>query len=452
MQPIQVPGLQFPPNVYADIRIEQTTSATLTLRDGRVENVSDVSKLGAFLRVKRDGRWYYAATTNLDEVSDLFQQLAEGGLPAAEQAAPGLETYPVHQAIVLRDFDDPRRCDRVPLAEKLRMARARVDIVDRPSISTWASQYTDTYTILRFISSTGADVTQDRQRVGVGMSFTVAENGETFTETWSHSALHFDGLNEDPASLIALVERCEFFVRNAQAVEAGEYPVILSPVVTGVFAHESFGHKSEADFMLGDPAMAAEWELGKQVGSDLVSIVDHGGLDGPGYVPYDDEGQPSQETWLIRDGKLAGRLHSAETAGAFDESLTGNARAMSFEYEPIVRMTTTFVKGGNSTTEELFAGVEDGFFIETFKHGSGMSTFTIAPRLAWKIRDGKIAEPVRISVITGSVFETLGLIDGVSKDVEIDNTIFGGCGKFEQWPLPVAFGGPHIRISKMNVA
>jgi TldD protein len=81
-----------------------------------------------------------------------------------------------------------------------------------------------------------------------------------------------------------------------------------------------------------------------------------------------------------------------------------------------------------------------------------MSTFTIAPGLCWRIRDGRIAEPVRVAVMTGTVFETLGEIDGLSDEVETPFMVGGGCGKMEQWPLSVSFGGPFVRVQRMNLA
>ena len=64
---------------------------------------------------------------------------------------------------------------------------------------------------------------------------------------------------------------------------------------------------------------------------------------------------------------------------------------------------------------------------------------------------GGMSSENEISVITGNVFETLGLIDGVTKDVEINNSVTGGCGKMEQFPLHVAHGGPYVRVKEMNV-
>ena len=306
------------------------------------------------------------------------------------------------------------------------------------------------------VSSSGADVSHDYQEAGYMYFFTVVNGEETLNERYMAGDTSVEALaaaaDEHSAAIEAHLARCARLVAEAEPVEAGVYPVILSPKVAGVFAHESFGHKSEADFMLGDPSMLEAWKIGTKVGSPLLSIVDSGVPYGSGYAPWDDEGQPSKETWLIRDGVLTGRLHAAYTAEALSEELTGNARAMSFRFEPIVRMSTTWIAPGDQTKEDLFAGVKDGFFIETFKHGSGMSTFTIAPSLAWRIRDGRVAEPARVAVITGTVFETLGEIDGLSDAVEISFLVGGGCGKMEQWPLPVAFGGPYVRVAKMQVA
>ncbi|HCE34501.1 MAG TPA: TldD/PmbA family protein, partial [Clostridiales bacterium] len=106
---------------------------------------------------------------------------------------------------------------------------------------------------------------------------------------------------------------------------------------------------------------------------------------------------------------------------------------------------------GTSTVEELFAGVKKGIYIKDISHGSGMSTFTIAPTKAYMIRDGKIAEPVKVSVISGNVMHTLGQIDGLNDKTEYLSFAVGGCGKMEQFPLPVGFGGPYMRVNGIQV-
>ncbi len=445
---MQIPAIEWPEGVYADVRFEEATTTSIRIRDGVRDNVTARAEVGAFLRVMRNGMWATAATTDLTDLGAQLRTLAQA-IPEGQGIDPRGALTPHRETVT--PFAD-RRADQVPLGDKLARLEAVLTAMDRPSIQTWSGTWVDSYRWRAFCSSEGAEVITDGQLVGMAVRYSVGEGENRFSDSWTVGADTIEELGGSAEELSAALDVAERFAAEAQPVEAGPATVILSPYTAGVFAHESFGHKSEADFMIGDPSMLEAWKLGSKVGSEVLSIVDDGGIRGSGFTPWDDEGQPASQTWLVKDGVLTGRLHSATTATALGEGVTGNARAMSFRYEPIVRMTSTYIAAGESTKEELFAGVEDGYFIESFRHGSGMSTFTIAPALAWRIRDGRIAEPVRISVISGTVFETLGLIDGVSNEVELMPTVTGGCGKLEQYPLPVAFGGPYVRISRMMVA
>ncbi|MEC9388529.1 MAG: TldD/PmbA family protein [Myxococcota bacterium] len=454
LHPLEAHAIRFPDGVYSDVRLERTADHQITLRDGHLDQVVTKVETGALVRVLKGGRWYIASTTDLDAIDDVLAELAASdALPPTDRPS-GIAALEVIDEAVWA-FDDAR-IDAVPVADKLALLQHHARGLERPSVRTWVARWIDQHRDRRFVSSRGANVRHDYQECGFILSVTMADGESTVSERFSRADHRFDALAMQRAahgeSLVELLDKCERFARDAVSVEPGEHTVILAPEVAGVFAHESFGHKSEADFMLGDPAMLDEWKIGAPVASKMVSIVDSGRGFGSGYMPFDDEGQRSTETHLIRDGVLAGRLHSSMTAAALGEAPTANSRAISFRYEPIVRMTTTTIGAGDQSRQELFDGVDDGYFIETVKHGSGMSTFTIAPGLCWRIRGGRLAEPVRVAVMTGSVFETLGEIDGLSNAVETPFLVGGGCGKMEQWPLSVSFGGPHVRIRRMSLA
>ena len=69
--------------------------------------------------------------------------------------------------------------------------------------------------------------------------------------------------------------------------------------------------------------------LGKRFGKDILNIYDTGLGDGNrGISAYDDEGVPTEKTYLIKEGVLVGRLHSRESAAKMGEKLTGSARAL----------------------------------------------------------------------------------------------------------------------------
>lgn len=453
-RPLSDVDIQFPPGTYADVRLERSIEHRVMLRDGVLEDVQSTVETGALIRVHKNGSWLISSTTDLPQIPSILARLAASEAAPEGHAPSGIEHLEVHRATRLA-FEN-ERIDEVPLQDKLQLLRGFIGELERPTIKTWGARWMDQHRERRFVSSAGADVHHDYQEGGMILSFSMGEGADAVTERFRVADHHFSALvaQQETArrALVEHLEKCERFAAEAVSVDAGPATVILAPEAAGIFAHESFGHKSEADFMLGDPAMMEEWKIGTRVASDGVSITDGGHQYGSGYMPYDDEGQPTQVTHLIKDGMLSGRLHSSMTAAALGEAPTGNARAISFRFEPIVRMTNTTFSPGTLSRDELFAGVDDGYFIETVKHGSGMSTFTIAPSLCWRIRDGELGEPVRIAVMTGTVFETMGEIDGLSDEVEVPFLVGGGCGKMEQWPLSVGFGGPHVRVRRMNLA
>ena len=443
--------IQFRSGFYSDVRVEDRSRTVISYKAGALEEMRNRKEKQAFLRVYDGKLWYYASTTDTDHL----QKTLDGLYAAAEENPDILEDPVVRRFEKNKDevmtFTGCSVRD-IPLSEKQALLLGYLPILTEEScVVLPTGTYLDRNSVFHFVSSLGADITYDYQTCGLSFGFSMAEGEKQFQGSWQKGGTRFDEMAAIGDELRAAVKEQAAFMRNSVPVEAGKYPVVLSPMAAGVFAHESFGHKSESDFMLSDESMKNEWQLGKTVGSPILSIAECGSVQGTGFVPYDDEGTKARKNYLIKNGVLAGRLHSAMTAAALDEALTGNARAIDCTFEPIVRMTTTYIEGGDLSFDELIAPIEKGYFIKTINHGSGMSTFTIAPSVSYEIVNGKLGRPVQISVITGSVFETLGLIDGLTKDVELLSFVTGGCGKMEQSGLPVGFGGPYVRVSSMNV-
>ncbi|MCM1440840.1 MAG: TldD/PmbA family protein [Roseburia sp.] len=440
---------KFKEGLYSDVRIDTTFTTGIRFRNGALEESKTTTVKKAFLRVFDGEMWYYASTYKLDDLQGELNKLYANATPNASILQnPTVKRFEVNKDKIHK-FGKNSVVD-VPIAQKQKYLTDKFALLSSEHLKMAVAVYADKHSDIEFYSSKGASVSYDFQLCGMAFSLSFADGENNFSSMLSKSEDSLEKIQISDKEVSDFIEESEKFL-NAKPVTAGEYPVILSPTTTGVFAHESFGHKSEADFMIGDETMRKEWAIGKKVGSSILSIYDSGLEDGSGYRPYDDEGTKAKKTYLIKDGVLTGRLHSAATATDLDEDVTGNARAVSCDFEPIVRMTSTVVEAGKLSKDELFAGVKHGYFIKDYKHGSGMSTFTIAPNFAYEIVDGKIGDPVKIAVITGNVFETLGLIDGVSDKAEIISSAFGGCGKMEQMPLNVSFGGPYVRISKMNV-
>lgn len=443
--------IQFRDGFYADVRTEDRSRTTISYQGGVLMDLRVRTEQRAFLRVYDGKLWYYASVTDLAHLQKTLDGLYDAATPNPNILEdPMVRRFERNRDTVLTFMDCSVR--DIPTKEKQDLLLSYLPLLSEDSCVTMPQGlYLDRNSLFRFRSSLGADITYDYQTCGVSLSFSMAEGEKKFSDHWQKGATRFGEIQGLEAEIRSAVAEGTNFLRNSVPVTPGKYPVVLSPQAAGVFAHESFGHKSESDFMLSDESMREEWQLGKAVGSPILSIAEWGEVPGCGYVPYDDEGTKARKNYLIKNGVLAGRLHSAQTAAALGEGLTGNARAIDCTFEPIVRMTTTYIEGGDLDFDQLIAPIQKGYFIKTIRHGSGMSTFTIAPCLAYEIVDGKLGRPVQISVLTGSVFGTLGLIDGLTKDVELLSFVTGGCGKMEQMGLPVGFGGPYVRVSSMKV-
>lgn len=443
--------LKFRDDLYADVRVERRFTTKITYLNGDVKEMNELDVTRAFIRVFDGNMWYYSSTTNVCDLQNELDSLCAFAKPNPKISEnPVVKAFEVNKDKKIVFADD---CvDKIPLSDKAKLISDVLPMIKGDYVSVVTGIYLDRYSRFNFKSSKGADIEYDYQTSGYSFIVQFADKDNNFRHNFSDCKTFFKDLVITPEKVKDFLSESENFLLHAKPLEkAGVYPVILSPLATGIFAHESFGHKSEADFMLGDETMKKEWAIGKKVGSDILSIVDEGGVFGSGYAPYDDEGTKCSETYLIKDGVLTGRLHSVSTAVELGEKPTGNARAVNCDFEPIVRMTTTHVKGGSSTFDELVKGVKHGYFIKDVSHGSGMSTFTIAPTICYEIVDGKIGDPVKIAVITGDVFKTLSLVDGLSKEYEILCFVTGGCGKMEQYPLPVGMGGPYMRVKEMGV-
>ena len=443
--------IQFRHGFYADVRTEDRSRTTITYKSGALEEMKTRVERRAFIRVYDGKMWYYSSVTDLAHLQKTLDGLYDAATPNADiQNDPVVRRFERNRDTLLSFADSSVR--DIPSKDKQALLLSYLPLLSEDSCITMPrGTYLDRNSLFRFRSSLGADITYDYQTCGLSFSCDMTEGEKKFSGHWQKGATRFDELKGLDDEIRAAMAEQTAFMRNSVPVTPGKYPVVLSPEAAGVFAHESFGHKSESDFMLSDETMRDEWQLGKTVGSPILSIAECGSVPGCGYVPYDDEGTKARRNYLIKDGKLVGSLHTAQTAAVLDEPTTGNARAIDCTFEPIVRMTTTYIEGGDMDFDELIAPIKKGYFIKTIKHGSGMSTFTIAPSLAYEITDGKLGRPVQISVLTGSVFETLGLIDGLTRDVKLLSFVTGGCGKMEQMGLPVGFGGPYVRVSSMNV-
>jgi len=240
---------------------------------------------------------------------------------------------------------------------------------------------------------------------------------------------------------------------DAVSAPVGKQTTLVSPQMGGVVVHESFGHLSEADFVVTGQSPVAD-RVGEALGSEHVTIIDegvspYGGL----YFPYDDQGVKTGRTVLVEKGILKGYLHNRGTAQKMNAELTGNSRAINFMYDPIVRMKNTYFEKGDLSFEEALEQVGNGVYAVDMSGGQvGLDgNFMFNCSRGYLIENGQITKPLKNHALSGNILELLKHVKGATKDITIRTGYFGGCGKGGQGGLAVGFGGPNVIMDQVLV-
>ena len=235
---------------------------------------------------------------------------------------------------------------------------------------------------------------------------------------------------------------------SAGSIEPGEYDIITEPGVTGLIAHEAFGHGVEMDMFVKGRALGAEY-IGKRVGSDKVTMHE-GALCDESVTAFvfDDEGTPAGDVTEIDHGILKGGICDALSALRLGVRPTGNGKRENYAHKVYTRMTNTVFDSGDDTLEDMIASIENGYLL------AGMDSGMEDPKhwgiqciinRGYEIRDGKLTGKVVAPVImTGYVPDVLGSVSMASKDRRVDGN--GACGKgYKEW-VKVADGGPYLKM------
>ncbi len=429
---------------YMEARLEESQTSYITYRGRELESIGRATAIGGNVRTLVKGGWGFVSFNNLDDLPHKLDMAVQQARFVGKEESQLAPVAPIVDIVPMGLAINPVN---IPLAEKKQMLDDYNGIIWRtPQIQTSSIGYADTCKKVIFLSSPGSYIEQERADISLRLTAIAARDGEV-----QQAGLSV-GSRGDISSVQGLHRQIEQMANHAVELlsapqaRGGEYTVVLDPVLAGVFVHEAFGHLSESDFVYENDRMRQIMTLGKQFGSENLNIVDSATVPGlRGSYKYDDEGVAATKTYLIREGKLVGRLHSRETAAKMKEKPTGNARAINYRYPPIVRMTNTYIEPGAVSFEAMISEIKEGIYAKNWYGGmTSMEMFTFSAGEAYMIRNGKIAEAVRPVMLTGNVFTTLQNIDAIGNDLEMNQG--GGCGKGGQMPLPVANGSPHIRI------
>jgi TldD protein len=395
------------------------------------------------------------AFAHANEISEAAIERAASTLKLLDPAKGPAAASPPRTNQAMYAADDP--LSLVPFADKVALcqridaaARARDPRVVQVSVSLAAN-----WSVIDILRGDGFVAHDVRPLVRLGVQIVAEQNGRR--ESGYHGLggrYLYDNLFDEAQWSRAIGIALGQALTNLESVAApaGEMAVVLGPGWPGVLLHEAVGHGLEGDFnRKGTSAFSGR--LGERVAAPGVTVVDDGSMNQRrGSLTIDDEGTPTRRNVLIEDGILKGYIQDRLNARLMGVEPTGNGRRESFAFAPMPRMTNTFMLGGSDDPAELVERVSDGIYAKSFGGGqvditSGKFVFSCTE--AYRIRGGKIAEPVKGATLIGDGPTVLTRVKGIGNDLALDEGI-GVCGKGGQ-SVPAGVGQPTLLIEGLTV-
>ncbi len=409
-----------------------------------------VSECGFVIKV-HNGRAFYEYS--LDDISGNTAELAEkiiseltisSSLSDKEISVPVPKDEPMIKSFSRDcDFDQYENSELLSFAKKL-----RDNILARDEKIINAIVGIQPYSVSKLFVSKNRELDQFYSWVNV-IIVAYYRDGErmVMAREGSCSNLISCALSEIEVKVDKLVEKARKLV-NAKPIAPGIYDVITDPSISGLIAHEAFGHGVEMDQFVKDRALGKSF-IGKYVASPICNMHDGASatLSAASYF-FDDDGVLAHDTQIIKDGILVAGISDLVSATELGTEPTGNGRRQSYKRKAYSRMTNTFFSPGKDKLEDMIASVKHGYML--FETNNGMEDpknwqIQCTAEYGIEIIDGKLTDNyVSPVVMSGSVPELLGSISMVSDDFQVIGS--GSCGKgYKEW-VRVSDGGPALKV------
>lgn len=336
----------------------------------------------------------------------------------------------------------------VPLKEKFEYVKQlhnKLEALDKRIINAQVTYSDEAET--KIFANRNRLISQELRRVIVFLILYVSDKERTEFDWDYESGTGGFEIAQIPDERLNNLKDTALRLLSAERISPGMYDVVVDPDISGVLAHESFGHGVELDMFLKGRARAKDY-LNRQVASPIVNILDDPSLPGAyGSYFFDDEGQQAEPTYIIRNGIFERGLSDLYSASALKTARTANGRRESFQKKVYARMSNTFFARGNTDKEEMIKEIKKGIYL--CRSESGMEDpkdwgIQVIAHFGYEIRDGRFTGRIYSPVgITGYVPDMLMSISAVGSDFELKGST---CGKGWKENIPVSTGGPHLRL------
>ncbi|MGE5090816.1 MAG: TldD/PmbA family protein [Bacillota bacterium] len=421
---------------YADVRIARSLSQFVSARERKIQGIGGSESYGAGVRVIANGTWGFAAT---NIVTPDGMAAAARNAVAIARANAKFQTEPVELApqkgygVVSWKTPIEKNGFDVPIAEKVDLLMAVNDAALKAGANFVNSRIALVNEQKYFASTDGSYIDQDIHRIFPGFGVTVIDKAsgkfENRGSLSSPMGMGYEYLSGRPAgkftgpgttkygSYYDMLEDVQLAPAQAKeklaakSVLAGKYDLVLDPSHTWLTIHESAGHPTELDRVLGYEANYAgtsfltldKWKTGKfNYGSPQVTIVaDKTQPHSLGAVGYDDEGVKTKEWTLIRNGILVDYQKTRDQAHIVGQNASdGCSYAQGWADVQFQRMPNVSLRPGEKplTPAQMVAGVDKGIYIVgdgSFSIDQQRYNFQFSGKLFYEIRGGKLAGMLR---------------------------------------------------------
>ncbi len=435
---------------YGDIRFEDNRQESIEVKNGSVETISDSDSKGYAIRII-DGGWGFASSSDLSKKGvintiDRAQKIAKASAKASEEI--NIKDIEVHQDT----YTSPYKKDpfKVSLEEKLDIlteAESRLKIDDKIKVSS--ANYRAWKFWKEFASTEGARIEQEIIQIGGGISVNVSDGEDVQTRSHPNSfGGDFQSAGFEYFEDLDLIENAERTAKeglqllDADQCPEGEMDIILNTNQLALQIHESCGHPTELDRVLGTEASYAGTSFMTpdklnelQYGSDIVHLTsDATAKHGLGTFGYDDEGVKAKKVDLVKDGMFVGYQASREDAAQVGVEVSGNMRADGWQNLPLVRMTNINLEPGDWNKQEIIEETDKGILFDGVKSWSiddKRLNFQFGTEIGWLVEDGEIKKMIKNPTYTGITYDFWNKCDAISGRDEWKLHGVPNCGKGE---------------------
>lgn len=438
---------------FAEVFVEDKRSTSATLDDGRVEEISSGRDRGAGIRVVVGDSTGFAHTADLTDAG--LRAAAEAAAAAARSGGEGVRTVALTPSHAPRPHEVAVLPETVAKGDKVDLLRRANEAAraEGGSIRQVRARYGDSRRRIQVANSEGLLTGDDQVRTLFVVS-TVAF-GDTGMQTGYESlgrTIGFELFDRYEVEHIARTAARRALTKlSARPAPSGTMPVVIGPGGGGVLFHEACGHGLEKD-LVDKGASVFKDRRGQQVASPLVTLVDDGTVaEEWGTTAIDDEGTPVQRNVLIDGGVLTDYMWDHLRSRKEGRPRSGNGRRQGYQHLPMVRMTNTYLRPGESDPGDILSSTERGVYVSSLGGGqvnTATGDFVFGMTEAYLIEDGRITEPIREGNLIGNGPRVLQDIDAVGNDFSMGHP--GTCGKDGQG-VPVGDGVPTLRVAALTV-